>query len=289
MVSHLSGNQNGNTVATGWQHFQATSQRLATHRLKLLVFLIWTFYLQTVKFRILPAIVFCLFGLIASLDAQSNSVSPQQIKHFEQDIKVTVKYEYLLFLPKGYDQGKQSWPLMLFLHGAGDAGTNMNRVKILGPPKIVETKPDFPFILISPQSPVRSWNLDALNALLDDVIQRYRVDKDRVYLTGASMGGSATWAFACAHPEKFAAIAPVCGSGNPAEASKVASLPIWVFHGAKDPVVKIERARAMVDAVQAAGGNVKFTVYPEAGHDAWTQAYNDPELYHWLLQQKRHD
>jgi predicted peptidase len=220
--------------------------------------------------------------------AQPSPASVQQVKHFEAEIKVRVSYEYLLFLPKGYEEHGQRWPLMLFLHGAGDSGTNMDRVKILGPPKIVESKPDFPFILVSPQSPVRSWNLDALNALLDDVIGRYRVDADRVYLTGASMGGSGTWALALAHPEKFAAIVPVSGSGNPAEAKRLIGLPIWAFHGAKDPVVHVERAQEMVNAVKAAGCNARLTIYPEAGHDAWTQTYNDPDLYAWLLQQKRH-
>jgi predicted peptidase len=235
------------------------------------------------KTRLLPAILFYLL-----VSAVHSSASPQQIKHFEETIKVTAKYEYLLFLPEGYGKHRQRWPLMLFLHGAGDAGSNMDRVKILGPPKVVETKPDFPFILVSPQSPVRSWNLDSLNALLDYVIRKYRVDKNRIYLTGASMGGSGTWAFATAHPEKFAAIVPVCGSGDPAEAGKLTGLPIWVFQGEDDPVVHLARAQEMVDAVNQAGGNVRFTVYPDTGHDAWTQAYNDPELYHWLLQHKRH-
>ena len=157
---------------------------------------------------------------------------------------------------------------MVFLHGAGEAGTNLARLTTLGPPRIVESKPDFPFILVSPLSPARGWDPDKLNALLDEIIRKYRVDKDRVYLTGASMGGSGTWALAAAHPEKFAAIAPLCGTGNPA-------------------VVHLARAQEMVDAVKAADGNVKFTVYPDAGHDIWTRTYDDPELYRWLLQQKR--
>jgi predicted peptidase len=176
---------------------------------------------------------------------------------------------------------------MLFLHGAGESGTNLAKVKIHGPPKIVESKPDFPFILMSPQSPGRGWNSDALNALLDNVIRKYRVDKHRIYLTGLSMGGYGTWSLAAAHPERFAAIVPICGGGNPADAKKLAALPIWVFHGAKDPTVPVERSREMVEAIKAAGGNVKFTEYPEAKHDCWTETYDNPELYQWLLAQKR--
>jgi predicted peptidase len=123
--------------------------------------------------------------------------------------------------------------------------------------------------------------------LLDDIIRTYRVDRDRVYLTGLSMGGFGTWDLAAAHPEKFAAIAPICGGGNPQNAKKLARLPIWVFHGAKDPTVPIERSREMVEALKAAGANVKFTVYPEAQHDSWTETYNNPEFYQWLLEQKR--
>lgn len=211
----------------------------------------------------------------------------QQPKHFETKILVAAKIDYLLYLPRGYQDSNKEWPLMLFLHGAGESGSDLSKVKTHGPPKIVESKPDFPFILVSPQSPGRGWNPDTLNALLDDVQSNYRVDKDRVYLTGLSMGGFGTWALAAAHPERFAAIVPICGGGNTADAAKLAKLPIWVFHGEKDNTVPIERSKEMVAAIKAAGGNPKFTYYPEAGHDSWTETYNNPELYKWLLEQKR--
>ena len=211
----------------------------------------------------------------------------QQEKHFEAQITVTAKIDYLLFLPQGYQKSKQRWPLMLFLHGSGESGTNLAKVKTHGPPKVVESKPDFPFILVSPQSAGRGWNNDTLNALLNDVIRKCRVDKHRIYLTGLSMGGFGTWSLAAAHPERFAAIVPICGGGNPADAKKLAALPIWVFHGAKDGTVPVQRSREMVEAIQAAGGNVRFTEYPEAKHDCWTETYNNPELYTWLLAQKR--
>ncbi len=219
--------------------------------------------------------------------AQPASPPVQQAKHFEKDITVKATLDYLLFLPQGYGQSDKKWPLMLFLHGSGESGHDLAKVKVHGPPKVVETKPDFPFILVSPQSPGRGWNPEILNALLDDIIHTYRVDPDRVYLTGLSMGGFGTWELAAAHPEKFAAIAPICGGGNPQNAKKLAHLPIWVFHGAKDPTVPIARSQEMVDALKAVGANVKFTVYPEALHDSWTATYNNPEFYQWLLEQKR--
>ncbi len=238
--------------------------------------------------RMLLGTLACLAGFAACATLQAPpAATSQAARHFEAKITVTARLDYLLFLPRGYDDSKKRWPLMLFLHGSGQVGTNLARVKTLGPPMIVESVPTFPFILISPQSPVRTWNVDALNALLDDIVSEYRVDRDRVYLTGVSMGGRGTWALAAAHPEKFAAIAPLCGVGNLADAPKLARLPIWAFQGAKDPIVRLARVEQMVEAVKAAGGNVKLTVFPDAGHDIWTRTYNDPEFYRWLLAQKR--
>ncbi len=211
-------------------------------------------------------------------------------KQQPQEIEVTVKMElsYLLFLPGGYaaDEDK-SWPMVLFLHGRGESGDDLSKVKAHGPPKIVETKKDFPFIVVSPQSRRFGWNPDALAGLLDHVASQYRVDRRRIYLTGLSMGGYGTWSLAAEHPDRFAAIVPICGGGNPDHAGRLKNLPIWVFHGAKDRTVPISRSQQMVDAIKAAGGNVKFTVYPDAGHDSWTETYDNPQLYEWLLEQKR--
>src|SRR5689334_2673902 len=145
-------------------------------------------------------------ALSCVVSAQPASQPAQQPEHFESEIKVKAALDYLLFLPPGYEQSHKKWPLMLFLHGAGESGHDLSKVKTHGPPKIVETKRDFPFILVSPQSPGRGWNPDVLNALLDDVLRKYQVDEDRVYLTGLSMGGFGTWDLAAAHPERFAAI-----------------------------------------------------------------------------------
>jgi len=205
-----------------------------------------------------------------------------------QQVEVTVKMElgYLLFLPKDYEK-KKSWPLILFLHGAGESGNDLDKVKLHGPPKIVETKKDFPFIVVSPQSRRFGWNPDALLGLLDHVVSKHRVDPERIYLTGLSMGGFGTWSLAARAPDRFATIVPICGGGNPDDAEKLKNLPIWVFHGAKDPVVPLARSERMVEAIKAAGGNVKFTVYPEANHDSWTETYDNPKLYEWLLEHER--
>jgi predicted peptidase len=221
-------------------------------------------------------------------DKEKEKTPAQAEKSFSKEVTITVKMNYLLYLPENFDADSRRWPLMLFLHGAGESGTDLTKVKQHGPPKIVETKKDFPFILVSPQSSGRGWNADTLNALLDDVMQNYRVDPDRVYLTGLSMGGFGTWALAAAHPERFAAIAPICGGGNPRDAAKIKDLPIWVFHGAKDPTVPLRSSQAMVDALkEAKAPEVKFTIYPDAGHDSWTETYNNPDLYKWFLEHKK--
>lgn len=228
-------------------------------------------------------------GVVPAQETKENDTSRQEAKSFEKEVTVKVAMKYLLYLPEGYEQEKdKKWPLVLFLHGAGESGDDLEKVKRNGPPKRVEQGKEFPFILVSPQSPGRGWNPDTLNALLDDVIEHYRVDEDRVYLTGLSMGGFGTWTLAAAHPERFAAIAPVCGGGDPRSASKLKDLPIWVFHGEKDNVVPIERSEVMVEALKDAGAEeVKFTRYPEAEHDSWTETYENPEFYEWLLSHSR--
>jgi predicted peptidase len=228
-----------------------------------------------------------LMTITMNVNAQS---STQTEKQLDREIKVRARIDYLLFLPENYDKSDQKWPLMLFLHGAGESGKDLAKVKVHGPPKIVEARKDFPFIVVSPQSPGRGWDVNVLNALIDEVVEKYRVDKDRIYLTGLSMGGYGTWALAVAFPGRFAAIAPICGGGNPVEASKLKDMPIWAFHGAKDSVVPLQRSQEMVSAIERAGNkDVKLTVYPEADHDSWTVTYNTQELYDWLLEHKRTD
>lgn len=200
--------------------------------------------------------------------------------------------KYLLYIPEDYAKAKKPWPVVLFLHGAGERGEDLEKVKVHGPPKLAGQGKAMPFICVSPQCPEKSWwsgddQVAALKALLDDVEARYRVDKDRVYVTGLSMGGFGTWALAIDQPKRFAAIAPICGKGDPAKVAVIKDVPAWVFHGAKDGAVPTKESEVMVDALKAAGGKPKFTVYPEAGHDSWTETYASDEFWTWLLAQRR--
>jgi predicted peptidase len=238
---------------------------------------------------IATAVLVAVAGLVgAGWADDKGTAGKQQEKHFEKEITVKVRLNYLLYLPDGYGAGDKAWPLVLFLHGAGESGNDLAKVKKHGPPKLIEQGKSFPCLVVSPQSPGRGWEPQTLNALIDDLLVTYKVDRDRVYLTGLSMGGYGTWALAAAHSERFAAIVPICGGGNPADAKKLKDLPTWVFHGAKDPAVPLKRSEEMVRALKDAGAEqVQFTVYPDAAHDSWTQTYNNPEVWEWLLKQKR--
>ena len=198
--------------------------------------------------------------------------------------EVTVRY--WLFLPQNY-QDDRPVPLMLFLHGAGERGEDLTLVKKWGPPKLVEKDTKFPFLVVSPQCPKKQrWDVEQMVALVKYVTATYRVDPSRMYCTGLSMGGYGTWAIAAKYPKLFAAVVPICGGGDPAQAKALSSLPIWVFHGDKDKAVPLERSKEMVAAIREAGGDVKLKIYPDVGHNSWSSTYANKEVYKWLLSHK---
>jgi predicted peptidase len=220
-----------------------------------------------------------------------------------------VTIRYMLFVPKAYKAEGKKWPLMLFLHGLGECSNDdLSRVKIHGPAHFVDGRPDFPFVVVTPQLPPppgymegvtytsqqivalarNAWKPEELIQLVDHMAAKLNIDRDRVYVTGLSMGGYGTWRLVAAHPEHFAAAVPICGGGDPeAMAHALSLVPIWAFHGAKDPTVPLAEGQKMVDAVKRAGGDVRFTVYPEAAHNSWTATYDNQEVYDWLLAHRR--
>lgn len=197
-------------------------------------------------------------------------------------------YPFQLFIPRqAGTSGDRKWPLMIFLHGSGERGDDIERVKVHGPPKIADRNPDFPFILISPLLPAdQDWELMKLDAILDHALSTLPVDSTRVYLTGLSRGGHASWQWAAAEPGRFAAVAPVAGRGDPSTACALKDKPVWALHGDRDDVVIPEGSFAMVRAIRACGGRPRLTIYPDLGHNAWDPAYDDPALYLWLLSQR---
>lgn len=199
-------------------------------------------------------------------------------------ISKLVEIDYLLHVPAG--DGPH--PLLLFLHGFGERGSKLEMVKLHGPPKELAAGRELPFIVVSPQLPLSrtTWDPDTLLALLDEVSSTSPVDPSRVYVTGLSMGGYGTWALACAAPDRFAAIAPICGGGTYLAALQLGNVPIWTIHGDADEVVPVSESRIMVEAVRRAGGMPRFTVVAGGGHDVWTDVYAGDEIYEWLLSHK---
>ena len=219
--------------------------------------------------------------------AQLPSLPGEHALQFQAQITKTLALKYHLFLPDDYGSDPDRlWPLLLFLHGSGERGADLERVKIHGYNKISAPRPGFPFIMVSPLCPGETrWtnHLEALDTLLSQVMANYAVDADRLYLTGLSMGGAGAWQLAIEYPRRFAALAPICGWGESLLASRLKELPVWVFHGALDTVVPVAESERMVTAINNAGGQARLTIYPDATHDSWTATYANDELYEWFL------
>ena len=220
----------------------------------------------------------------------------QQPHTFQATITKQVALKYLLWVPKDYCPGTaKHYPFILFLHGSGERGRDLEEIKRFGIPKILERQDDLPFIVVSPQCPANSdWGvlMDALLALLDHAIANYPVDRRRIYLTGLSMGGRGAYQLAFIAPHYFAALAVISARRpdvlrSPGRASTLRHIPIWIFHGAQDARTPVTEAQEMDKALHECDGKVRLTIYPEAEHDAWTRAYANPKLYEWLLAQER--
>ncbi len=274
-----------------------------------------------------PRLAAALLGC-AVLVLPFRAAESQTVQRFEHTITKKVGYEYLLALPAGYDASAgKSWPLIVFLHGSGERGSDPWKVAVHGPPKLLRgdmparapepgkqpPPPETPgaraqreecakilatnFIVASPQCPAgTSWDDDGVLALVDEISAKHRVDVKRIYLTGLSLGGYGAWSVGIKYPERFAAIVPVCGGGSATDIRRglrekktaLVSLAVWAFHGAKDPSVPVEESETMVAALKKAGvTDVQLTIYPEAKHDSWTETYANPELYTWLLKHER--
>lgn len=207
------------------------------------------------------------------------------------------KLPYLVYRPPGYAKSRKKWPLLLFLHGAGERGDDLSLVARHGPPRLIAQGRDFPFFVVSPQCcSGGNWVTRDLKALLDFLLREYRIDPRRVYLTGLSMGGFGTWSMASEYPELFAAVAPICGGGDyirshllpESRKAMLRSLPVRVFHGDQDAAVPVSESVRMAGIFREIGNtNVELTVYPGVGHDSWTRTYSDPDFFDWFLKRRR--
>lgn len=224
--------------------------------------------------------------------------NPPLVLRFRSGINLTVrkvKYAYLACTPKGYEElPEKQWPMIIYLHGGSDRGTNLAKLYSSGIPDQIYRGRELPFIVVAPQCPsFLRWSTDDwFDSFYHEVLAKYRVDTDRVYLTGVSLGGEGTWYLAAKYPDLFAAIAPISGfSSRTAFIEKnlknLERLPIWAFHGESDLVVPVEETRRMVDKLKNRNPRLKFTFEPEVGHWIHWSVYPGDALYEWFLSHTR--
>ncbi|MCU0718244.1 MAG: dienelactone hydrolase family protein [Pirellula sp.] len=258
-----------------------------------------------------------LFGAIAAVPNASSLGDDNAPLTVEELSKIFEPREYIgtnkkplkyrLLKPMGYEFGKK-YPLLVFLHGAGERGSDNVVTLKHGAREFANEgrRKQYPAYVLIPQCPTDAkwsdtdWSKDSsdlpekasdsmqsLKELIDEMVENAGVDSDRILLTGLSMGGYGTWDAIARYPGFFAAAAPICGGGDPKTVDRFAGLPMWCFHGANDSVVKVNRSREMVEAIKKTGAQIRYTEYPDVDHDSWTATYANPEFYSWIFAQKK--
>lgn len=205
------------------------------------------------------------------------------------------KLHYYLHLPKpNATLTDNGWPLIVFLHGSGERGRDLRKLRQHGLPKRIAQGHDIPAIVVSPQCPLGSWwtpHFGAIMGLIDTIVTTQKIDPKRIYLTGLSMGGYGCWELASRYPQRFAAIVPICGGGRkqfgfPARVNMLRHMPIWAFHGALDAIVPPHESEILIKTLRRCGGSPRYTLYPDLAHNCWSAAYAEPALFAWLFEQK---
>lgn len=227
----------------------------------------------------------CLFGIVFPAPAEDRLTEKTAQTSFKES--GAESWKYLLYLPDTYEE-KDEWPVLIWLHGRSLRGDNLSKLRRYGPPSFLDERPDFPFVTICPQLPDGSWPAESLGRLLDEILDTYKVDNDRVYLSGVSLGAIGAWTFANAYPDRFAALVPVCAHGPASAGERLINLPIWAFHGDADKIVPIDPHQELIESVNSNGGNAKLTVIPGGTHGSIiTPVYQREDLYEWMLEQER--
>jgi predicted peptidase len=253
-----------------------------------------------------------LIALTAIVAAIPSAVSARvQTGFLDRTVNISGSaYRYQVYVPADF-QSKKSWPVILFLHGSGERGSDgLLQTDVGLPHAIRQNSARFPLIVVIPQcSPDLTWSTPNMRAMalaaLDQSIQEFHGDRRRVYLSGLSMGGFGTWELAAANPGRFAALVPICSGVRPLKdwpqlrvrladapgiadpyaevARRIGKTPVWIFHGDADQAVPVEESRHMAAALKAANDEFKYTEYPGVDHNSWDKAYAEPELVPWLL------
>lgn len=231
------------------------------------------------------AVVFVVSTALACACAAISS-TPRS-SPLRQTAQETAGLRYLLHLPSAYES-RSDWPFILFLHGAGERGRDLALVRREGLPRMLETLPDFPFVVVSPQEEKRNaWRPERLAILIDEVLRSGRVDPSRVYVTGLSSGAVAALELAIRYPGRIAAVVPISAHVIPDGLCRMKDVPAWIFHSAGDERIPFGRAEKLARSLEACGGEVQLTIYEKRDHDAWTDAYATPSLWDWLRQRRR--
>jgi predicted peptidase len=257
----------------------------------------------------LPLRWFVILAGVFALSASSPTYAADVRERFEKQEYVDAeggKLPYRLLKPQQVDDNKK-YPLVVFLHGAGERGNDNTKQLVHGMADFAsdEVMQKYPAFVIAPQCPEGKqwvdvpWSADEHAMpekpsvplrqtldLIDQLKKKLPIDDSRIYVTGLSMGGFGTWDAIQRRPNFFAAAAPICGGGDAALAERIKRVPVWAFHGDADGAVKVRRSRDMIAALKAAGGSPKYTEYPGVGHNSWTATYSNPEFYAWLFEQK---
>jgi predicted peptidase len=241
-------------------------------------------------------ILLLLPGLAGCVTVRESTSSPDRAgesgrlveRSIDRQFARDVMGRYLISLPADYDRAR-AWPLLLFLHGTGERGADLNKLALLGPTRLIrDATLELPFIVVLAQVPDdRIGSIQFLDSLIEEITRTHSVDEDRVYVTGVSLGGYGTWRLAFEFPQRFAAIAPISGGGTITAACTIRHLPVWAFHGALDEIVPLSRTEELVERLRDCDGHIRYTRYEDARHDAWTRTYANPELYEWLLLHRR--
>ena len=212
-------------------------------------------------------------------------------KEFLTSLTMPVSLKYYIYYPDNYYDSDTTFPLVLFLHGAGERGSDLSLVEKHGIPKMINNGEDFPFITIAPQCPKNQWwseplYVKALILLVEDIIRSNKIDIGRIYATGLSMGGYGTLAIAKKRPDLFSAIIPVCGGMDTTDIERLKDIPIWLFHGDEDKVVPVENSELIYDLLKPINPDIKITIYKGVNHNSWDMTYSDKKIYDWILKYK---
>ncbi|NBL64240.1 prolyl oligopeptidase family serine peptidase [Flavobacterium sp. NST-5] len=227
-----------------------------------------------------------LFSLFVSVSV----FAQKQISgNFKVEISQKKELQYALHLPEDLKSKK---PLIVFLHGSGEKGSDIEKVKVHGPFKYLKTNNIDSYVL-APQCPENEyWDSETLYKLIQKIQKEYKIDESRIYLTGLSMGGWGAWNLAFAHPEMFACLVPICGFVDRVpmiENCKIQNMPIRMYHGLLDDVVDVNYSIEIYRKLQKCNKNITFTIFDDANHDSWTRVYDNPEIYNWMLQQRKNN